>query len=144
MKTKKQNGYFDYAGNQIKEGMKILLISTKSPEHAISGRPAVMFPLDKSKFPFMRDGKLIPQTEDVDVKVPSNDNSNSMHFPEADEWRVILEYDIVWSDVFPGVLYAKATGTEWSFSNPLSELIGKLNKNQIIAIRGLSDKCLKK
>ena len=134
----KVNIFTDYQGNEIKEGMQILLISTKSPEHTLTGRPALPFLTDKNKFPFMRDGKIIPLKPE-DARVQSDDKSTSMYFPEADEWRVILKYDVVWGDMFPNVLYAKAKGTDVTISYPLASLIDGLNKNQVIAIKGISD-----
>ncbi len=106
MEMKNQNDYFDYAGNQINVGMKILLISIKSFAHTLSG---------------------------------SSDNSIPMHFPERSERRVILEYNIVLNDMFPDVLYARATGLDISIDTPLKFIIKELNENQIIAIKGFSD-----
>jgi hypothetical protein len=108
METKNTVKYFDYKRNEIKLGMDLCIISTKSPFSKMYG----MNPLTKEK------------TKEMDVQV--------------NEWRVILEYEVVMEENYPDILYAVTKG-ELKISKPLSQLLDSLSENQIVAIKGISD-----
>lgn len=106
----KDGKYFDYLGNEIKEGMIIHLVSTKSFAYSI--------------------GK----------KMPKGDKSIPFYFPAMDEWRVILEYEVTTNDMFGNLLLARTLGGDVTIEQSLGVLFTRLSENQVIAIKGISDK----
>lgn len=112
---KKDGKYFDYLGNEIKEGMIIHLVSTKSFAFKMHGRA-------------MNKGGV------------SGEKTMEMDFPAVDEWRVILEFEVTTNDMFGNLLLARTLGGDVTIEQSLGVLFTRLSENQVIAIKGISDK----